>query len=114
MTGIMQALIAASPSTKKSLWVTVTPGLLQTQGSLTGNATASPDAGTAPFTYSWSATDIPGMPVQILSPSSATTQFKALAPLSGSVYLGHFVCTVTDAAGLVGYGLATAYFYGTP
>lgn len=61
-----------------------------------GGTTASPAGGRAPFTYAWA--QLSGDAMTILSPTMATTQFRATVQPNTSLS-GTFRCTITDAVG---------------
>lgn len=61
--------------------------------------TAMPD-GVAPFTHAWSIVT-PDVAWSILSPTSATTQFRASPVPAGDTLTASFIDTVTDANGAI-------------
>lgn len=77
-------------------------------GTATTNATqVTPEGGSGPFTYSWSALNgALGFP---LSPSSANTQFIRVLN-AGDVVTEQFRCTVTDSLGATAPTDVTAQF----
>lgn len=84
----------------KPLTVVVTPSSVAGSGTfppvVTNPATATPDGGTAPYTYAW--TKVTGTaPSQADSPSAASTTFSS-TQLPGLIN-ETWKCTVTDAAG---------------
>lgn len=71
---------------------------LDNPGSVVTDAvTVTPTGGTAPYTYAW--TQVSGDPINIVSPTSATTTFQQnLGP--SEIATGVFRITVTDNAAL--------------
>ncbi len=65
----------------------------------TGSVTASVSGGTAPYSYSW--VELFGGGIDIVSPTSATSTFRATGMTSGEVRSAAFNCVVTDATGAV-------------
>lgn len=98
------AQVVFSPSSGMS--VSVTPDVYGSAASPTGvaittsSASVTVSGGTAPFSYLWERTDAEGGTWQILSPTSATTQFRRLlVPPTADAYPATFACTVTDSTG---------------
>lgn len=83
-----------------TLTAVVTPSVTGTAVNASGTtnaATATPNGGTAPYTYSWYYDD--GDVMQINSPSGQSTTFTAAALLnSGDSKTGLFRCTVKDSS----------------
>lgn len=63
----------------------------------TSAVTATPEGGTAPFTYTWSQTG--GDTAEILSPTSGVTAFRLLAVAPYAINMATFLVTVNDAYG---------------
>lgn len=62
-----------------------------------GSVTVWATGGTPPYNYLW--TEVGGPSGIVPSePTSATTRFKATMPASDDVWIGQFICTITDAA----------------
>jgi len=89
MSGSGRFFVSANPFTRSASGLgTVT----------TGTTTATPQAGTPPYSYLWSISS--GDPtVTATSPNGATTAFRRTGVLSGNSFSSVFICTVTDAAG---------------
>lgn len=69
-----------------------------TAASVTTDATtATPSAGTSPYTYAWAAAD--GNTWTINTPTAAKTSFTSPAIAPGVTISAFFRCTVTDAGG---------------
>lgn len=66
---------------------------------MTTFVTASPNGGTAPFTYAWARTDGGGGSWSITNASGATTAFICEGLAADGSLEAEFRCTVTDANG---------------
>jgi hypothetical protein len=87
-----------------------TDGIIIVPGTAaTGNVTATPSGGLAPFTYAW--TRISGAEASISNPANATTSFSLFMATPGDLSTV-FRCTVTDALGSTATADATATFSG--
>lgn len=76
----------------------------------TNEVTATASGGTAPYTYAW--TELGGSGSwAILSPSSATTRFRAYDVTDGGLVASNFECTATDSRGRTGSVIVTAEAY---
>lgn len=61
------------------------------------NATATATGGVGPFTYAWTRGSTIG-DIQAVSPSAASTVFRATGIGPGATWDAIFICTVTDTA----------------
>jgi hypothetical protein len=83
--GSITLAISPSPVTKTGRTATIT----------TGNVTATPTGGLAPYTYAWVKQS--GDDINITAPSSAVTAFRADGMSVDEVRTAVFRCTCTDA-----------------
>lgn len=60
---------------------------------------ATATGGVGPYTYLWTRVDADPASWTIISPTSASTAFRANSVPSGVIRLATFKCTVTDSAG---------------
>lgn len=81
----------------------------------TSFATATPNGGRAPFTYSWAITDSLGASWVVVSPSAQSTSLRAASVPATETATATAECTVTDADGRVAVSppvSAEVYNYG--
>ena len=90
------------------LQATVTPTMVSgsyngssgaAQNITTASCIAAPVGGTGPFTYSWAQVGVTPITWTILSPTAATTGFRANSVIAGSLETAFFECTITDSTG---------------